>query len=456
MFQPLKFYNNNKKKKKTSTSSLNSSKNLSIILGNNKDEGILFVFSLFQTSINKILFYAIIFSFFRFNSIKIIQNYDSNYERRYLDYLLKDFKASTENSDETTPPFYSSYTTENNEDSFSSSSSSNYYHNLYSSMNKIHENNTKNQIKKKDYRLLLSIILNDYLFFCPTIKLSSLLSSYYNNNVYLYDFFLPTRTPGFPKCDGLSCHTSELPYIFYQLDIINKRYSWFQFLENKNQAASSNSSPSYSDTNFSTPDNFSSNIADSIDEKVSYSMANYWINLATYSSPNNPKNINNKKRNNEELIYWPPVHSDDTFKENFINDIDKKHQEKSKKTKNYNFDTFSSISTDSLLKYSSTFSSPSTTLSSYLSPFSSSSSSTSSIINSLHRNSLHNNLPFISSSSSSLINRRNNRIKKLLQQNNKKKKIKNFHIMNFNIQNKVHILQNDCHCEMWDEINYQF
>jgi hypothetical protein len=33
------------------------------------------------------------------------------------------------------------------------------------------------------------------------------------------------QVPHYPECHGLSCHTSELPYVFNNLDVIHKEYS---------------------------------------------------------------------------------------------------------------------------------------------------------------------------------------------------------------------------------------
>lgn len=67
-----------------------------------------------------------------------------------------------------------------------------------------------------DYRLVLSRIIGDYLFRCPTQHVAAQLVAA-GASVFQYEFALPTRTPGFPCCDGLACHTSELPYVFNQV-----------------------------------------------------------------------------------------------------------------------------------------------------------------------------------------------------------------------------------------------
>ena len=84
-----------------------------------------------------------------------------------------------------------------------------------------------------DYRLVLSEIIGDYLFRCPNRLFANRLSSI-KNPVFLYEFSLPTKTPGFPCCDGISCHTCELPYVFGQTEVIKKSYSWTGADNNRN------------------------------------------------------------------------------------------------------------------------------------------------------------------------------------------------------------------------------
>ena len=76
-----------------------------------------------------------------------------------------------------------------------------------------------------DYRLVLSEIIGDYLFRCPNRLFANRLS-HIQNPVFLYEFSLPTKTPGYPCCDGISCHTCELPYVFGQVGVIRTDYSW--------------------------------------------------------------------------------------------------------------------------------------------------------------------------------------------------------------------------------------
>jgi len=82
-----------------------------------------------------------------------------------------------------------------------------------------------------DYRPVMSSIINDYLFRCPSWSFAHLLSESRHvrgkdqNNIYVYHFSLPTHIPGYEECWGKSCHTSELPYIFQSMDLIRSNYS---------------------------------------------------------------------------------------------------------------------------------------------------------------------------------------------------------------------------------------
>lgn len=82
-----------------------------------------------------------------------------------------------------------------------------------------------------DYRPVMSRIIDDYLFRCPTWHYAHLVSQNRAkrvkraNNVYVYRFSQPTHIPGFKACWGKSCHTSELPYPFEAMDAIRSSYS---------------------------------------------------------------------------------------------------------------------------------------------------------------------------------------------------------------------------------------
>ena len=81
-----------------------------------------------------------------------------------------------------------------------------------------------------DYRPVMSRIIDDYLFRCPTWHLAHSLSRErvergQKNNVYVYQFSHSTHIPGLKECWGKSCHTSEIPYVFQAMDIIRSNYS---------------------------------------------------------------------------------------------------------------------------------------------------------------------------------------------------------------------------------------
>jgi hypothetical protein len=118
-----------------------------------------------------------------------------------------------------------------------------------------------------DYRPVMSRIIDDYLFRCPSWHLAHKISrnrvenadeesdnthqdnhrtedhsrhkaassgrnsklkykrSRNNNNIYVYRFSQPTHIPGYKECWGKSCHTAELPYVFQAMDIIRSHYS---------------------------------------------------------------------------------------------------------------------------------------------------------------------------------------------------------------------------------------
>ncbi|OEU10846.1 putative carboxylesterase [Fragilariopsis cylindrus CCMP1102] len=89
-----------------------------------------------------------------------------------------------------------------------------------------------------DYRPVMSRIITDYLFRCPSWMYAHQLNNRNNNqdnrnNVYVYRFSQPTHIPGFPECWGKSCHTAELPYVFESMDIIRSDYSTLSSIAQK-------------------------------------------------------------------------------------------------------------------------------------------------------------------------------------------------------------------------------
>ena len=135
-----------------------------MIIGTTKDEGSVFVFTAYPTAMPKFIYQAVVVGFFKVCCETVLRQYSS---------LSREQELSLE----------------------------------------------------PDYRFVLSVIIGDYLFKCPT-QLFATLAQAQNSSVFLYEFALPTRTPGYPYCDGLSCHTSELPYVFNHLDIIREKYAY--------------------------------------------------------------------------------------------------------------------------------------------------------------------------------------------------------------------------------------
>ena len=81
-----------------------------------------------------------------------------------------------------------------------------------------------------DFRPVMSRIIDDYLFRCPTWHYAHRVSrnrahNEHEPNVYVYRFSQPTHVPGFKYCWGKSCHTAELPYVFHATDTIRTNYS---------------------------------------------------------------------------------------------------------------------------------------------------------------------------------------------------------------------------------------
>lgn len=144
---------------------------------------------------------------------------------------------------------------------------------------------------------------------------------------------MPTRTPGFPCCDGLSCHTCELPYVFNQVEVIEADYSWSEDIFRRNSdgekqsdgdlpdifGASSNRrescSASFHATAGTANNSNSSRNQDkdkrgaseraTVDEHVSRFMADYWTTFSTHGDPNG---ASGSSWTNE--LYWPRLLGD--------------------------------------------------------------------------------------------------------------------------------------------------
>lgn len=219
-----------------------------LILGTTSHEGIVFVYTAFPTRMMfKFIFQAIVFSFFREAAPRVMK--------------------------------------------------------LYSSLTK-----RVDKSDSPDYRIVLSRIIGDYLFKCPNILFANQAAKL-NNPVFLYEFSLQTRTPGFACCDGLACHTCELPYVFEHINMIQKDYSWIE----KEVAPSLNKNiiknETKDDSLFNIDLDLMFNSFDKLKELLGYSrdkrqqrlkldvnvarlMASYWTTFASYSNPNGLIDIN--------------------------------------------------------------------------------------------------------------------------------------------------------------------
>jgi carboxylesterase type B len=253
-----------------------------VVMGTTKDEGRVFVFTAFRTHMPKIVYQAVVVSFFRGSALRV----------------LKQYAALSERESESPYP---------------------------------------------DFRTVLSTIIGDYLFRCPNQLFASQLTAA-NTSVFLYEFSLPTRTPGYPCCDGLACHTAELPYVFNQIKVIDDDYSWrgdggFSAVlsdtwSSEAMAGGSGSGGSGSGSGFAFPDIFGaasswfggspggsggrSDGAESrprilVDSNVSNTMADYWTTFATYGDPNglpSPPNGYDGSTRPQGAPLWPTLLGD--------------------------------------------------------------------------------------------------------------------------------------------------
>jgi len=215
-----------------------------IIMGTNSHEGTVFVYTAFPTKMTKPLYLALVISFFRRAAGKVLKMYAPLAKRQAM----------------TNDP---------------------------------------------DYRKVLSYIIGDYLFRCPNQLGASMLHSA-GSAVYLYEFSLATRTPGYDMCDGLACHTAELPYVFESNDIIREKYTWF----GRPEVATKNVS-------------YLSNIVDvagnmlgrttslhAVDMKVSKLMADFWSTFATFGDPNGLRVSNGYRYRPNNAPWWPRLLGD--------------------------------------------------------------------------------------------------------------------------------------------------
>ncbi len=257
-----------------------------------------------------------------------------------------------------------------------------------------------------DFRLVLSEIIGDYLFRCPNQYFAKLFSDL-GCDVYLYEFTLPTRTPGFPCCDGISCHTCELPYVFNQMGVILSDYSYYQG-PGKNLHKQGKKLSEYPDVFGAKKDvSLSYTSTDHIDEEVSKLISGLWVSFASSGNPNHHcDNIPSERF--VPPVYWPPINgglpksaigSDSKFSRATVGEISSYFES-------------GSIDKHGRRKYSS-----------------------------------------FSLNSLSLRNKNFDKMASLVTPDSGAKSI---HQFIFSEESFVSLLEDDCICRMWDELDYRF
>jgi len=273
-------------------------KNVSIILGTTSHEGTIFVYTAFPTRMSKLLFQTILISFFRTTSNLIQQMYQKG---------IKEIE-------ETTP--------------------------------------------YPDYRIILAQIIGDYLFRCPNQQFAQLIggsSSHYQQslqaegeggrggvkNIYLYEFALSTRTPGFACCNGLACHTCEIPFVFNHHDLISQDYVWplvpsFDHQEEENDNDKDEEDEKEKEKGWLQrlfhkvktllpSDQASSSLPLSLSSSqpathisAAELMSTYWTNFATFHHPNpdTREKQQQEEEDEQDILWWPNVFADLSFRRN--------------------------------------------------------------------------------------------------------------------------------------------
>ncbi len=200
-----------------------------VILGTNSHEGNMFVYAAYPTIMTKVVFQAVLYGFFRESTTKVLKAYSG----------------------------------------------------LVSQMSRL---------SHPDYRVALSQMIGDYLFRCPNQQFAENLNIL-NFMVYLYEFTMPTKVPNFPICDGLSCHTCEIPYVFGNIDVVHKNFSWkasTSILPQHDVDMNLRTSPSW--LKLLWPPMAVTESVRSVDEKLVDLMCSYWISFAASGTPTNNGN----------------------------------------------------------------------------------------------------------------------------------------------------------------------
>ena len=248
-----------------------------IIIGTNKHEGEMFVHGAFPLTMSKAVYWMFVGALFKDSAPRVLKHY-----RAYVAQLEADAASLAEK--QVSEEEQKQYWIENQQkleeeyqlllkttrggglsdgNKTREEESMNWWQNVFASRDPAEAESRKQQrlanLKRKakekalkgaarvsvDYRPVMSRIINDYLFRCPSWHYAHLLSLQRvnksksserrrknnhgevdnQNNVYVYRFSQPTHVPGYKECWGKSCHTAELPYVFESMDIIRSDYS---------------------------------------------------------------------------------------------------------------------------------------------------------------------------------------------------------------------------------------
>lgn len=235
--------------------------NISILLGTNKHEGNVFVYTAFPSRISKFMFQTLVMSFFRTKGSIVLQMY----------------KPLITRVDDTTFP---------------------------------------------DFRVVLSQIIGDYLFRCPNQYVARKAAEI-GFPVHMYEFSLPTRTPGFTYCDGLACHACEIPFVFNNTDVILRDYLYTSAFptnlsSNKKRHMLLHEDKSRNIVNENWfPNIFGTSKKQSQQEKeiqsilsVAHQISKYWISFSISGNPNGISSVNDFS---SLPLYWPTVFGEQEF-----------------------------------------------------------------------------------------------------------------------------------------------
>ena len=243
-----------------------------IIIGTNKHEGEMFVHSAFPLTMSKAVYWMFVGALFKDSAPRVLKHY-----RPYVAQLEAEAEALAkkqvseeknkqywiENQKQLEAEYQKLLQTTRGGGFFgdaagNETSGSNWWDNVFAPKDPEQAEfrrqqrlaNLKKKAKEKalkgaakvsvDYRPVMSRIINDYLFRCPSWHYAHLLSlrrvkkqqenifdddENDENNVYVYRFSQPTHVPGYKECWGKSCHTAELPYVFESMEIIRSDFS---------------------------------------------------------------------------------------------------------------------------------------------------------------------------------------------------------------------------------------